>query len=358
VARIAVLGGGHGALACAGDLALQGHDVHLALRNRDRFAELFTTCHLAVAGAVEGKAALSTVTADHAAAVTDAELVLVPVPAFAQRSIAEAVAGRLERGQVVCLMPGTLTTLDWAHALSAHGREGVVLAETAILPYGARATGPAGVEIAFLAAALPTGFLPSGAARAALEVVRKAYPVATAVEDVLSAALLNTGGAVHAPLVFMNAGSVGRPTFDIHRHGTAEAVLRVIAALDDERIALRRRLGYSEPHWPVIDFYRDRHWLWGARSRTRLEQNSVWAEQVALDHRYVREDVACGLALWAALGERMSVATPLTDAFLTLAGAATGVNWRRGGQTLDSLLRGPGLGALADAFGQAPTPRP
>ncbi len=37
---IAVLGGGHGAVAAAGDLAARGFRVRLALRNRERFAAL------------------------------------------------------------------------------------------------------------------------------------------------------------------------------------------------------------------------------------------------------------------------------------------------------------------------------
>ena len=108
----------------------------------------------------------------------------------------------------------------------------------------------------------------------------------------------------------------------------------------------------------MIDFYRDRPWLWGARSRTRLEHNSVWTEPVTLDHRYVREDVGCGLALWAVLGERVAEPMPLTDAFLAVARAATGVNWRRSGRMLDLLLTTPGLDALAKSLGQRPIARP
>ena len=38
VRTVAVRGGGHGALAAVGDLALRGYEVRLALLNRERFA--------------------------------------------------------------------------------------------------------------------------------------------------------------------------------------------------------------------------------------------------------------------------------------------------------------------------------
>src|SRR5437016_4708543 len=78
VGDIAVLGGGHGALATAADLALRGFRVRLALRNRRRFSELFETGRLTLAGAgAEGEAQLAQVTDDHAAAVRGVELALM-----------------------------------------------------------------------------------------------------------------------------------------------------------------------------------------------------------------------------------------------------------------------------------------
>src|ERR1041384_2810640 len=107
--KIAVLGGGNGAFAAAGDMALSGHDVRLWRRDRSA-----VEAHNAEGGAItvkdfrgrhEGR--LSLVTNDNATAVRDAELILCPVPATAQTDIARVLAPHLKDGQVVFLPPGT-----------------------------------------------------------------------------------------------------------------------------------------------------------------------------------------------------------------------------------------------------------
>ena len=98
--RIAVLGGGNGSFAAAGDLALAGHQVRMWRRDRDAVAN-----HCAAGRTIQLKdfrgqhtAPLELVTTDIGAAVSEAELVLCPTPAFAQADIAELLAPCLTDG--------------------------------------------------------------------------------------------------------------------------------------------------------------------------------------------------------------------------------------------------------------------
>ncbi len=340
--NIAVIGGGHGALAAAADLALRGHRVRLRLRNRERFADVFRTGEVAMTGvAGEGVGTMAEVTDDVAAAVRDAELVLVPMPATAQADIAERLAGHLPAGVVVALLPGTFG------AYPVGRRLGVAVAETATLPYGARFGGGNSVRTAMGAHHLPAGVYPARDTEAALAVLAAAYPAMEPVEDALSAALLNSNGALHAPLVLMNAGPIERlGEYDIHVEGTTARILAVIAALDEERIALRRPLGYRSPDWPLMDYYRDRDWFYGAGAFSTVQRQSVWREPLGFDHRYLVEDVQIGLVLWASLGQALAVPTPHADAFVRLASTVLGQDLRGRGRTLASL----GLAGL-DAAG-------
>src|SRR5256885_13093150 len=100
--RIAVLGGGNGSFAAAGDMALAGHDVRLW--RRDRAA---VEAHRAAGSKIvvkdfrgQHEAKLSLVTNDIAEAVSGAELILCPTPAMAQPDIAHALAPHLVDGQV------------------------------------------------------------------------------------------------------------------------------------------------------------------------------------------------------------------------------------------------------------------
>jgi opine dehydrogenase len=334
VGDIAVLGGGHGALATAADLALRGFRVRLALRNRRRFSELFETGRLTLAGAgAEGEAQLAQVTDDHAAAVRGVELALMPVPATAQEAIAERLRGALEPGQVLALMPGNLGSVPLSRLLP-----GVLFAETAVLPYGARQSGPAAVRLAFRASHLPAGANPGAQSERVLELLRHVYPQVEPVEDALSAALLNSNGSLHAPLVLLNAGPIERLSeYDIHVEGTTPGVLRVIEALDGERIGLRQALGYPAPHWPLHDYYSDADWFYGPGAFSRVQRRSVWREKIDFGHRYLAEDVGYGLALWASLGRALGAQLPLAEAFLRLTEALTGVDHYWSGRTLESL---------------------
>jgi opine dehydrogenase len=341
---VAVLGGGHGALAAAADLARRGFEVHLALRNRQRFAELFSTRRLNMTGAAgDATVELASAGDDHAAAVRRSEMVLMPVPAFAQEGLAQAVAGAVRPGQLVLLAPGNLGSLPVSSILPS-----ALLAETATLPYGARQSGPASVAMALRAHHLPTGVLPSNRTAEAMQAVKRMYPEAEPVEDVLSAALLNSNGALHAPLVLLNAGPLEHPQpYDIHVEGTTAGVLRVIDALDSERLTLREALGYGRPHWPLMDYYENRDWFYGPRAYERVQSRSVWRERIGFDHRYLTEDVTFGLVLWSSLGRRLGVATPLSDACIALASALAGRDLRVGGRSLESVgLDGPDAGAL------------
>lgn len=104
-----MLGGGNGSFAAAGDFALAGHEV--SLWRRDAQA---VTAHRAAGSRILVKDAngrhnvrLDHVTTDIAQAVRDAELILCPTPAFAQKTIASLLAPHLRDGQVVFLPPGT-----------------------------------------------------------------------------------------------------------------------------------------------------------------------------------------------------------------------------------------------------------
>ena len=361
--RIAVCGGGNGALAAAGDLALRGFEVRLALRNRERFDELFRTGVVRLEGAIEGEAELELVTDDHAEAVRGAELVVVPLPARAQVEMAARIAPALEEGQVLYLTKGTLASPLVRRTLREAGAPDVPIAENPILPWGVRVSGPASARVAMVAERLPTSVFPA-AAGDALAAVAEAFPATEPAEDALDVALLNSDPALHAPLVLMNAGPIENlPDFDVHTEGNPPSVVAASLALDEERLRLREALGYAGHPWPLADLYsRTRPTFYGVISVERMRGNSVWREKLDFHHRYVTEDVGCGLALWSSLGRRLGVATPLADAFQALAAAVVGPEGLGGPWTLERLgvpdLPPAGLRAWFRTGGREPAEAP
>lgn len=349
--RIAVLGGGNGSFAAAGDFALAGHDVRLWRRDAEQVAQHQDAGATITIKDVNGRhqAALSLVTTDIAAAVEKAELILCPAPAFAQADIAKQLAPHLTDGQVVFLPPATFGTMIFAKAAHDEGnRARVSYAETGTLPWLTRKHGPFEVAITVRAKRLPVGVFPLATADHALEVIGRAFPgVIEPCGDALSGALMNAGCIIHPPLIVMNAGPIEHfERWDIHKEGTQAAIRRVTDALDAERIAVREALGYGAPHFPLAHHYaRDGEiWMYGRDSHDRLTDSGDWREQLVLtQHRYMREDLRLGLSLLISAAELTGTATPLARAFLAIGGAICGEDFMATGRTLASL----GLGDLS-----------
>src|SRR4029453_9758778 len=197
ILKIAVLGGGNGSFAAAGDLTLAGHEVRLWRRNPED-----AKAHLAQGSTItivdrsgRREARLASVTHSIADALDGADLVLCPAPAFAQPDIANLAAPHLRDGQVVFLPPGTFGSYIFASAARKAGnRAEIATAETGTLPWLARKQGPYVVRISGRGARLPTGVFPSRLAAHALGVIEAAFP--NAIEPcrhALSGAPLNAG---------------------------------------------------------------------------------------------------------------------------------------------------------------------
>ena len=143
--KIAVLGGGNGSFAAAGDFALQGHEVRLWRRDADQAAAHRAAGSRILVKDVNGQhdVQLALVTTDIAEAARDAELILCPTPAFAQADIAKELAPHLRDGQVVFVPPATFGSMIFAAAARETGnRAEVSFAETGTLPWLTRKHGP------------------------------------------------------------------------------------------------------------------------------------------------------------------------------------------------------------------------
>ena len=349
--KIAVLGGGNGSFAAAADLTLAGHEVRLWRRKR---ADV--DAHLDAGGVIaliDGKgrreAKLALLTAELGAAVSGAELVLCPSPAFAHLDQARALAPHLQPGQVVFLPPGSFGSYIFAKACRDARRDrDVSFAETGTLPWLARKQGAYAVRISGRGVRLPTGVFPLANKAHALDVIGQAFP--NAIEfcgDILSGALMNAGPVIHPPLIVMNAGPLEHfERWDIHKEGTQPSIRRVTDLLDAERMAVREAFGYGPPHFPLADHYAKRAWMYARDAHDTLTDSGDWRERIELtQHRYMMEDTRIGLSFLVSMAELAGVAAPLARSFLSIGSAITGEDFMQTGRTRETL----GLAGLGKA---------
>ncbi len=271
-----------------------------------------------------------------------AELIVCPLPAFAQHDIALQMAPHLRDGQVIYLTPGTFGSYTMLRALrGANCSADVAFVESGTLPYLTRLHGEREIAITTRATRLPSGVLPMRLHDYAMQRVAAAYPAVEDAGDALSGALMNAGPIIHPPLIMMNAGPIQHfEHWDIHNEGTQPAVRAVTTRLDHERIAVREALGYGAPHFPLANHYDAdaEEWMYGNLAHEKLVDSGDWREDLVLtEHRYMREDVACGLAFLVSAAEFTGVDAPVANGLLALGSAICDDNFNHSGRTFESI---------------------
>lgn len=339
---IAVLGGGNGSMAAALDLSEQGHSVRLWRRNAAALSELRARDNTLMLKDFRGErpVRITVVTPDIGEAITGADLIVCPTPATAQADIARAMAPHLTGGQVVFLPPGSFGSWMMAHIVHHAGNTAdVSWAEAGTLPYLTRMHGADTVAITTRATRLPTGVFPLKNADHAHAVIARAYPSVERAGDALSGAMMNAGPIIHPPLILMNAGPIEHfEHWDIHNEGTQPAIRRVTTRLDEERMSLRETLGYGAPHFPLVDHYTTSDWMYGNAAHDKLTDSGDWREHLVLtEHRYMREDVATGLAFLVSVADWARVEAPTATGLLALGSAVCDDDFRATGRTLETL---------------------
>jgi len=341
--RIAVLGGGHGARAIAADMTLAGHTVTLFEfeRFRSPVSALFETSQIELQGhARTGLAKIHQTTHNLAEAISDAELILIVVPALAHQAYATALASHLQDGANIVLVPGTFGSLEFLHLLKTHGcqAKNITLSEWDTLPYAARIQTPTSVKVFHNLQTFGMGVYPATQAQRIESLVKDLYPNVTLYRNVLEAGLSNCNPIIHPLGVLMNAGRIeySRGDFYYYEEGITLSTAKAMEALDDERIMLGAALGLSLPRQSEVLHavgYGPQGDLWevlkGSKGLTPIKG------PMALSNRYVTEDIPIGLVFWSQLGDRLQVSTPLMKATIELGIAISGENYWQTGRTLD-----------------------
>ena len=341
--EVAVLGGGHGCYAAAAELSENGHTVRFWRRDADGLAPVLESGVIRVKDfRGERDVAVATPTTDLGSAIDGAGVIVIPLPATTQESLAKNCAPYWQDGQVVFLPPGTFGSYIYLKAARDAGNNAdVTFCETGTLPYLARKHGPNYVVVSGYGKHLPTGCLPAKNSSTALAKLAEVYPAIRPIEDALSGALMNAGGIIHPPLIMMNAGPLEHfESWDIHNEGTQPAIRRTTDAMDAERIRLREALGYAGPHYPLADHYTKEgtEWMYGRGAHESLTDSGDWREHIVLtEHRYMLEDTRLGLSILSSVGKWASVPTPLVNGFLAIASAITSRDLYAEGRTLENL---------------------
>jgi len=340
--RIAILGAGNGGQSTAARCGRAGHSVRLYDRFPEVVEPLASLGEIRTGGAVEEAGPIELATTDMSRAVSGADLILVSVPGFAHRYIASELAGVLHGDETVVLHPGGFGgALEVRKTWSDLGvPAGVRLAETNTLAYACRVVEPGTVHIGGVKRAFSVAALGASRTPEVVQALRPVFPNVEAANSVLETSFDNMNPVAHPVVAVLNAGPMDGGDFDFYADGLTPSVVRAMEALDAERMEVAGELGIpfrSHPAWLERSY--------GIVGSDTMDTERQLASNVmrgigvpgGMHGRYVTEDVPLGLVPMTCMARLAGVHTPVIDAVITLAGAATGRDYRGEGRSLEDM---------------------
>lgn len=338
---VAVLGAGHGGMAMAAHLALMGHRVNLFNRGEERLWGVRSSGAIEIIGEVEGFGELNMATTSMEEAIRGVEIIMVVVPAFGHRWMAEQMAPYLVDGQIIVLHPGrTMGALEFRQVLTAAGvRADVIIAEAQTFIYASRATGPSQVHIFRIKHSIPVASIRAHLIPKVIERLRHFYPQFVPGDNIFKTSFENVGSVFHPALCVMNAGWIENDIdFQFYHEGVTPSVAKILEQIDSERVKVAEALG--------IRAITARQWLYMAYSTTgeslyeSMRKNSGYRGILAprsLKVRYLEEDIPYSIVPMASLGKMLGVNTNVMDSIIMMGSIINSTDYLSSGRTVENL---------------------
>lgn len=339
--KVAVLGAGHGGLAMAGHLALMGHKVNLFNRGEERLWGVRSSGTIEITGEVEGFGELNMATTSMKEAISGVEMIMVAVPAFGHRWMAEQMAHHLVDGQVIVLHPGrTFGAIEFKQILKKHKvTADIIIAEAQTFIYASRATGPSQVHIFRIKHSIPVAAIRAHLIPVVIKKLRKFYPQFVPGDNVFKTSFENIGSVFHPAICILNAGWIENDIdFQFYHEGATREVTYVLEKIDEERIKVAEALGIraiSARQWLYMAYSAEGNTLFEA-----MRKNSGYRGILApssLKVRYMEEDIPYSLVPIASVGNLLKVKTPTIDSIIHLGSQLSRCDYWSRGRTVENL---------------------
>lgn len=331
----------------AGDLALGGHDVRLALfaDQSDLLEAIRSTGGISITAPADktlcghnGLGKLRVLTSDPAEAVAGADLVVLDVEPMELEDRAADVIPHLENGQVLYVNShGYWPSLRLAPALRAADKAGVTILEGIAPNVGSRRTG-AEVTSYYVRREVPFAAFPANRTADAERFLPFISPSAELLRDVIETNFENLNMLVHPAMTLLNVGyfdraeAAGDPISFYGTGNTAHAG-KLAEALDAERTPACA--AYGVRYRSLLDHI---HRIYGAGGDTvheAVEQapvyNSSGGMRATIWQTWMEGDLPLSHVPFVELAESAGVSAPLRRGFVDILDALLGTNsWKDG----------------------------
>ncbi len=341
--KIAMLGAGNAGCAVSADLTMHGHEVTLIKTSHsmhdDNFQFLLEK---------EGKMTLNEFgniksakihkLSREVSDIEDAEIVIVYIQTNFHEQLIERIAPYLRDGQILLINPGYLST---AYVLKHCGGKDIIVAEAESSFIDGRIMEPGYFRVGFRNVRNPIGIYPTARREEAIAKLDQLGERFVYLDSVIEAALHNPNLIVHTAGSVMSIPRIEKSKGDFclyHEAYTRDnpATWRILEALDAEKMNVLEKLGFARLSYVEACKYRN-------SLDDKMDAREVflnYAEMdtrakgpIAVDSRYISEDVPQGLVMLEALGKALDLETPMVSGLITIASAALGRDLRAEGRT-------------------------
>jgi len=350
-----IIGAGIGGKGLAAQLGIDGFRLRIHDINEAQVAGIRSAGGLHVEGREKNFAPIEMATTNIAEAVTGADVILVSTYGTAHADVAKQVAPLLVDGQTIILIQGHFagaklfrTELDRCGCKAR-----IDVAEMDSYPYLLQVKSSDRVIMTTVKSKWNIVAMPASRTPHVFERVGHAFPGLVIAENLLHTGFMGLGPLFHVAGMVTNVGLVEGPAdYNFYASCMVPSVCGLVENMDAERVAVAKAFGA-----PIIDI---REWLattYQLDNLTLMENLQEMAvthfkyapAPKSLMHRYLGQDVTCGIVPISCFGTAAGIPTPACDAIIGFAGVLAGRDFMAEGRNMKRLgLEGRTIAQIID----------
>jgi opine dehydrogenase len=348
--RVSVIGSGNAGLTAAYHFTLHGADVCLygapgydqALTDIEQYGGIralaeFNDTTLSYAGFES----CDKVSRDLAETIAYSDILILPVPSFAQEPLFIEMLPHLRDGQIVMLMPGNYGSLVLNRIKHEQGYHDLKLTfvDAISIPWATRIVGPAEIAILGMKQFLPIAAFPANDINKAIKALQPVMPLPlTPLKNVIEAGLENINFGGHPLLTTLNMGLLENfdGQFNYYKDCCSISTAKAAAVMETERLSIGRALGLAlKPELNAMNALYDMDcqsvYEVNRTSETHGKLNSA---PNSASNRYITEDAAYLLVPCYEFAKLLNIETPIITSCLHIDNAYNDTNYFEQGRTL------------------------
>lgn len=283
-------------------------------------------------------------TTDVQAAVEYADVLVLPVPSFAQEPLFKELLPFLSSGQTIVLMPGNYGSLALTKIKNSLGYANldITFVDAISIPWATRITGNAEIAIFGMKTVLPVAALPASRTVDCIKKLQAIFPLTlTPLDNVIAAGLENINFGGHPLMTMLNIGLLENfpGKFNYYTDCCSVATANACEILDQERLSVGRALNLN-----LKSELTAMNELYGMSASSIYEVNktstthsSVNSAPDSSHSRYITEDAPYLLVPCAEFAKLFPVDVPIVNSVLHLTSAMNQDNYFESGRTLEKM---------------------